>query len=370
MMISVIVPIYNEVDSIVPLHERVASVLNTIDKPWELLLVNDGSTDGSAAVLDKVAETDPHVKVIHLRRNFGQTAAMMAGIDYAAGEIVIPMDGDLQNDPADIPRLLTKLDEGYDVVSGWRKGRKDAKLTRNFPSWLANRMISLISGVHLHDYGCSLKAYHRNVIKDVKLYGEMHRFIPIYASWQGARVTEIPVKHHARRYGKSKYGLERTMKVILDLIVVKFLATFAQKPMYIFGGIGLLCLAMSFASGVAAVYLKIYNEISFVQTPLPLLVVMTAITGTMCILMGLLAELLTRTYHESQDKPIYSVRLARNVDAASVVPILPAARRSAPQRPKRTAQRTAPAPLGAAVGPTASGEKWDEESPAAEEHLP
>ena len=320
-MISVTVPIYNEIDSILPLHAAVSAVLNKLGREWELILVNDGSSDGSAPVLDQLAELDPNVKVVHLRRNFGQTAAMMAGIDYARGDIIIPMDGDLQNDPSDIPRLLDKLEEGYDVVSGWRKGRKDAKLSRNFPSWLANRMISLISGVHLHDYGCSLKAYRKSVIKDVKLYGEMHRFIPIYASWQGARVTEMPVKHHARQYGKSKYGLERTVKVILDLIVVKFLATFAQKPMYVFGGIGLMSFAISGISGIWALYLKFVSDVSFVQTPLPLLFVMTAITGAMCILMGLLAELMTRTYHESQDKAIYAVGSTRNVESGSVVPI-------------------------------------------------
>jgi glycosyltransferase involved in cell wall biosynthesis len=251
---------------------------------------------------------------------------MQAGIDFARGDIIIPMDGDLQNDPADIPRLLAKLDEGFDVVSGWRKGRKDAKLTRNLPSWFANRAISLISGVHLHDYGCSLKAYHKSVIKDVKLYGEMHRFIPIYASWEGARVTEIPVTHHARKFGKSKYGLERTMKVVLDLIVVKFLATFAQKPMYVFGGIGLMSFVVSGVSGLWALWLKFFGDTSFVQTPLPLLFVMAAITGAMCILMGLLAELMTRTYHESQDKPTYAVGKTRNFDAAAVVQISPSAR--------------------------------------------
>jgi glycosyltransferase involved in cell wall biosynthesis len=343
-MISVIVPIFNEIDSILPLYERVSLVLNGLGKPWELLLVNDGSTDGSAPVLDKVAETDLHVKVIHLRRNSGQTAAMMAGIDFARGEILIPMDGDLQNDPADIPRLLEKLDEGYDLVSGWRKGRKDAAITRNFPSWLANRLVSWISGVHLHDYGCSLKAYHRSVIKEVKLYGEMHRFIPIYASWQGARVTEIPVRHHARKYGKSKYGLERTVKVVLDLIVVKFLATFAQKPMYIFGGIGLGSLAISAVSGVWALYLKLFENLSFVQTPLPLLFVMTAITGAMCILMGLLAELLTRTYHESQDKPIYVVGSTQNIDGASIVQFATSGKLPRPKSGRTTDRGEAGAP--------------------------
>ena len=336
-MISVTVPIYNEADSIVPLYARVSNVLTQLARPWELILVNDGSTDGSGPILDKLAETDTNVKVIHLRRNFGQTAAMQAGIDFARGDIIIPMDGDLQNDPADIPRLLAKLDEGYDVVSGWRKGRKDAKLTRNLPSWFANQAISFISGVRLHDYGCSLKAYHKSVIKDVKLYGEMHRFIPIYASWQGARVTEIPVQHHARQFGKSKYGLERTLKVVLDLIVVKFLATFAQKPMYVFGGIGLASFGISLLSGIWALFLKFFEGVSFVQTPLPLLFVMTGITGAMCILMGLLAELLTRTWHESQDKQIYSVGVTRNVDSASVVAI-PSGRGNGAARRARTAE--------------------------------
>lgn len=330
-MISVTIPIFNEVENIVPLHQRVSLVLKGLGRPWELILINDGSTDGSGAVLDDIAAGDANVKVVHLRRNYGQTAAMMAGIDFARGDIIIPMDGDLQNDPMDIPRLLAKLDEGFDVVSGWRKERLDAKLTRTFPSWMANRLISVISGVHLHDYGCSLKAYHKSVIKDVKLYGEMHRFIPIYASWQGARVAEIPVIHHSRQFGKSKYGLERSLKVVLDLIVVKFLATFAQKPMYIFGGVGLLSLLVSFVSGAWALWLKFAHDVSFILTPLPLLFVLTAITGIMCILMGLLAELLTRTYFESQDKAIYAVGSVRNVDQAAVVAMLPASsRRSQP----------------------------------------
>jgi len=325
-MISVTVPVFNEVESIVPLYESVAIVLKSLGRPWELILIDDGSTDGTAAALDKVAAADTNVKVIHLRRNYGQTAAMMAGIDFARGDIIIPMDGDLQNDPMDIPRLLAKLDEGYDVVSGWRRARKDATLTRNLPSWLANRLISSISGVRLHDYGCSLKAYHKSVIKDIKLYGEMHRFIPIYASWQGARVAEIPVVHHSRQFGKSKYGLGRSIKVVLDLIVVKFLAKFAQKPMYVFGGFGLLSLLVSLISGVWALYLKFAHQISFILTPLPLLFVLTAITGVMCILMGLLAELLTRTYHEAQDKPIYLVRATKNIGDAAVVALTNAPR--------------------------------------------
>lgn len=310
--LSITVPVFNEVESVAILHRRVREVLEPLGCSWELVFVNDGSTDGSAAELDRIAVADERVKVVHLRRNSGQTAAMMAGFDYARGDIIIPMDGDLQNDPGDIPRFLEKLEEGYDVVSGWRRGRQDAKLSRNFPSWLANRLISGISGVHLHDYGCSLKAYRRHVLEDVKLYGEMHRFVPIYASWQGARVAEIPVTHHPRRFGHSKYGLERTGKVILDLIVVSFLAHYAQKPMYVFGSVGLASLAVSAITGVWALYLKFVENISFIQTPLPLLFVLTAMTGMMCILMGLLAELLTRTYHESQDKSVYSVAAVRN----------------------------------------------------------
>jgi len=310
--LSITVPVFDEVESVGILYRRVAESLDPLDCSWELVFVNDGSTDGSGEALDRLAALDERVKVVHLRRNSGQTAAMMAGFDYARGDIIIPMDADLQNDPADIPRFLQKLDEGYDVVSGWRRERQDAKLTRNLPSWFANRLISVISGVHLHDYGCSLKAYRRHVLEDVKLYGEMHRFVPIYASWQGARVTEIPVTHHPRRFGRSKYGLERTGKVVLDLIVVSFLAHYAQKPMYVFGSVGLASIVLSAITGVWALYLKFTENVSFIQTPLPLLFVLTAMTGVMCILMGLLAEILTRTYHESQDKSVYSVASVRN----------------------------------------------------------
>lgn len=276
-------------------------------------MVNDGSSDGSALILNEIAAADSSVKVIHFRRNYGQTAAMMAGFDFASGKIIIAMDADLQNDPEDIPRLVAKLEEGYDVCSGWRKNRQDDELRRNLPSRLANRLISWVSGVKLRDYGCSLKAYRKDVIKDVKLYGEMHRFIPIYASWHGARVTEIPVRHHARPYGKSHYGMERVFKVLLDLIVVKFLDRYAKKPIYIFGGFGLINFVISILAGLWAIYLKFVEGTSFILTPLPLLVVMTGITGAMCILMGLLAELSTRTWHESQAKPVYSVRETRNL---------------------------------------------------------
>jgi glycosyltransferase involved in cell wall biosynthesis len=312
-MISVIVPIYNEAESLPILYKRVTQVLRRLNCPWELILVNDGSTDQSQARLDEIASLDSAVKVVRFRRNSGQTAAMMAGVDYAEGSIIIPMDGDLQNDPKDIPRLLAKLDEGYDVVSGWRKDRKDNPIKRNLLSRLANRLISFISGVPLHDYGCSLKAYRKDVIKGVKLYGEMHRFIPIYASWFGARIAEIPVTHHPRQFGQSKYGMERVIKVIFDLIVVKFLSKYAQKPMYIFGSAGASSLLVSFLSGIWAVYLKLFEHTSFISTPLPLLVVMTAITGFMCILMGLLAELSIRTYYEAQDKSVYVVHETRNI---------------------------------------------------------
>lgn len=311
-MLSICVPIFNEEDSIPALYEKVKHVLYKLNREWEIILINDGSADNSAALLDHLAENDPRVKVIHFRRNYGQTAAMMAGIDYASGDVIIPLDADLQNDPEDIPLLLAKLDEGFDVCSGWRKNRKDNALRRNLPSRIANWMISKISGVHLHDYGCSLKAYKKEVIKGVKLYGEMHRFIPIYASWHGAKVTEIPVNHHPRLFGQSKYGLERVIKVVLDLAVVKFLDRYAQKPMYIFGGVGMLSLLLSGLAAAWALYLKFFENTSLVQTPLPLMFTFTALTGVICLLMGLLSELVMRTYHESQEKDVYLIKETRN----------------------------------------------------------
>ena len=318
-MISVTVPICNEAGNIKPLYRRIRSTMESVGEPWELILVNDGSTDGSEELLDAIALRDTAVKVIHLRRNFGQTAAMMAGFDHARGEIIIPMDGDLQNDPADIPAMLAKLEEGYDVCSGWRKDRKDNAMKRNLPSIMANRLISLVSGVRLHDFGCSLKAYRREVIEGVRLYGEMHRFLPIYVSWHGARIAEVPVRHFARTSGSSKYGLERVLKVLADLVVVKFLDRFQQKPMYIFGAVGLASLLVSFFSAVFAIYFKYFAipSRSFIETPMPLLCVITAMTGVMCILMGLLAEMIMRTFYESQNKSVYLIREARNLEAAS-----------------------------------------------------
>jgi glycosyltransferase involved in cell wall biosynthesis len=311
--VSVIAPVYNESESVATLYDRIRQTLNKEGLRWELVLVNDGSSDSSPAKLDELAANDSRVKVVHFRRNYGQTAAMMAGIDFASGEIIVAIDADLQNDPADIPRLLAKLRDGFDVCSGWRKERKDQALRRNLPSRIANRLISKVSGVKLHDYGCSLKAYRKEVVKGVKLYGEMHRFIPIYASWHGARVTEIPVNHNPRIHGKSNYGLERVFKVMLDLLVVKFLFRYAQKPIYVFGGIGLASLALSGLLATYAVYLKIFEGQSFIRTPVPLLVVFTAMTGIVCILMGLLAEILMRTWHESQNKTVYELRDTRNI---------------------------------------------------------
>lgn len=318
MTISVTIPVYNEAGNLRRLHDQLVPVLDGLRQPWEVVFVNDGSTDGSAAVLDELAAADPRLKVIHFRRNAGQTAAMMAGFEHARGDIIVPMDADLQNDPQDIPRLLEKLDEGFDVCSGWRKDRQDHALRRTLPSRVANWLISRVSGVRLHDYGCSLKAYRRDVIKGVRLYGEMHRFIPIYASWLGAQVTEVPVRHHPRTSGTSSYGLERIFKVLMDLMVVKFLDRYAQKPIYVFGGFGLLNFAVSLVAGLWAVYLKFWTGVSFIQTPLPLLVVMSAITGVMCVLLGLVAEMVTRNWHESRDKQTYIVGATRNLEGGSM----------------------------------------------------
>lgn len=314
--LSIVVPIFDEKENIAPLYDKVREAMDALGFPWELVLVDDGSRDGSSELLDKVAEKDSRVTVVHFTRNYGQTAAMMAGMDHARGDIIVPMDGDLQNDPADIARLLAKLDEGYDVVSGWRKDRQDHAIKRNLPSRLANGLISRVSGVHLHDYGCSLKAYRREALDGVKLYGEMHRFVPIYAAWNGARVTEIPVTHHPRLHGESKYGLERVVKVVLDLIVVKFLFRYSGKPIYVFGGFGLLSIFLGALAGVWAIALKLFWDTSFIRTPLPLLCVFLGAVGVLSILMGLLAEMLNRTYHESQAKPVYKVaRITRSAAA-------------------------------------------------------
>ena len=306
--VSIFLPVYNEEPNLMPLHAKLDEALKALDRSAEIVYVDDGSTDGSLKILRQIAEVDARVRVVALRRNYGQTAAMAAGIDAASGKVLIPMDADLQNDPADIIRLLEKLDEGYDVVSGWRKNRKDKMITRKIPSMLANRLISWIGGVPLHDYGCSLKAYRRESLQDVRLYGEMHRFIPIYASWDGARVTEIPVEHHPRTMGKSKYGLSRTLKVVYDLMTIKFMASYQTKPIYVFGSFGMLAFLISLLAGLYAVFLKIFHKADFVQTPLPVLTIVLFAVGVQFLLMGLLAEMLVRTYHESQAKSIYAVR--------------------------------------------------------------
>ena len=305
--LSVVIPVYNEEQNVAPLLEELFAELDKLGRSFEVICVDDGSRDRTYAELAAWAGRDTRLRIIKFRRNFGQTAAMSAGIEAARGEVIVPMDGDLQNDPADIGQLLAELDRGHDVVSGWRKNRKDKEFGRKLPSRIANRLISGISGVRLHDYGCSLKAYRRDVLQGVKLYGEMHRFIPIYASWQGARVTEMVVNHRARNAGVSKYGLSRTLKVVLDLMVVKFLASYSTKPIYLFGGFGLFSWLLAGGSATWAVYYKLAGLKDFVETPLPLLSVMFTLVGALSLLMGLLAELQVRTYYESQDKRPYLV---------------------------------------------------------------
>lgn len=310
--LSVVIPLYNEEDNVAPLCEALLAALVPIPHSFEIILVNDGSRDGTEARLVEAAKRDPRIRVLNFRSNKGQTAAMMAGMDYAVGKVIVPMDGDLQNDPKDIVRLLEKLDEGYEVVSGWRRDRQDNFMIRTLPSKAANWLISKVGGVKLHDYGCSLKAYRREVLQGFRLYGEMHRFIPIYAAAQGARVTEIPVTHHARKFGQSKYGLNRTVKVLLDLLVVKFLTKYRTKPIYLFGQAGVGLLILAFFAGIWALYLKFFEDTSFVQTPLPLLVSLCVIAGLMCLLMGLLAELIMRVYYESQGKADYRIKSVLN----------------------------------------------------------
>jgi dolichol-phosphate mannosyltransferase len=314
--LSVIVPVYNEAPNIPILIERLIPVLESLGWPFEVIAVDDGSTDRSLDELRRAAGARPEFKVLALARNYGQTAAMMAALDYASGEIIIPIDADLQNDPADIPMLLAKLEEGYDVVSGWRKDRKDLAIKRKLLSRIANAIISWTSGVRLHDYGCSLKAYRRSVIGRVRLYGEMHRFVPIYASWYGARITEVVVRHHPRAHGSSHYGLERVLKVLLDLVVVRFLDRYLAKPIYVFGGFGLLWFAVSFTTLIYVLYLKFFENLSMIQTPLPTLVAMAFMMGVMSILVGLLAEIVVRIYFEAQSRSSYHIRETVNLDAS------------------------------------------------------
>jgi glycosyltransferase involved in cell wall biosynthesis len=315
MKLSLIVPVFNEEQNLPLLFEAVERTMNALPHSWELVFVDDGSNDGSLAMMKRLAQQHPEqVRVVVLRRNYGQTAAIVAGIDHAQGEILILLDADLQNDPADIPLLLAKLDEGYDLVSGWRKERKDTFFTRTLPSRMANALISYVSGVRLHDYGCTLKAYRREVLSGFRLYGEMHRFIPVFAASVGARITEIVVNHHPRKFGKTKYGLERTVKVILDLFTVKFLVSYSNKPIYVFGGMGML---LGVGSVVMMTYLfirRMMQSVSVLGSPLFQLAVMFLILGFQSFLMGLIAELQVRTYHESQRKPTYTLREVVNLD--------------------------------------------------------
>jgi len=307
--LSVVIPVKNEVDSLPDLYRELRETLDRYGRPWEIVFVEDGSSDESFQMLAGLHSDDPRVRVIRFRKNFGQTAAFGAGFAYARGRYIVTSDGDLQNDPRDIPAMVGRLEEGgFDIVCGWRKARKDPFFSRRLPSILANRLISAATGVHLHDYGCSLKVFRAEVVKPLKLYGEMHRFLPAIASWMGVTIDEVVVNHRARRHGKSKYGISRTFRVILDLMTVKFLLSYSTRPLQIFGGIGLL---MGLAGAVISAwlaYLRLFGNQSISNRPLLLFGILLIFTGVQLVTLGLLAELQARTYHESQDKPVYAIR--------------------------------------------------------------
>jgi len=307
MEISLAIPIHNEQENIESLYTDLIAVLEPIGSDFEIIFINDGSDDESARTIDSLAEQDRRVKAVHLLRNYGQSSAMMAGFDHASGDIIIAMDGDNQNDPADIPRLLNKIDEGFTVVSGWRKDRKDALLSKIIPSKIANWLISKITGVKLHDYGCSLKAYRKDVLKDVRLYGEMHRFIPVFTAWKGAKVIEIAVSHRPRRFGASHYGFSRITSVLLDIVLVRFFDRHLQHPIHLFGGFGIINLLLAFISFVIMFYYKFWGGKTFIETPLPTLVVLFFLIGAVSTMMGILAEIVMRTYYESQEKRPYLI---------------------------------------------------------------
>lgn len=307
--ISLVIPVYNEKENLEELYQKIKKMAEDFNHTYEAIFVNDGSTDGSLNVLKKISDNNPNLKIIDFRKNFGQTAALAAGIDNAKGEIIIPMDADLENDPADIPKLISKINEGYNVVSGWRRNRwKNKFFTRRLTSLSANWLISYVTKVKLHDYGCTLKAYRKEIIKEVGLYGEMHRFIPALASWQGAKVTEVEVNYQPRIHGKSNYGLNRTFKVLLDLMTIKFLSGYSTKPIHFFGGAGFISIIIGFLSGLLAVYYKVTRQKDFISTPLPVLTALFLIVGVLFILIGLLAEMLMRVYHETQHRPIYAIK--------------------------------------------------------------
>ena len=305
-MISIIIPVYNEATNLDILSKKIVSSLKKYN--FEIIFINDGSTDESLNILRRIVKNNNNFSCINFKRNYGQTAALQAGFDYAAGNIIVAMDADLQNDPKDIPKLLKKINEGYDVVSGWRKNRKDNNLSRILPSKIANYLISVISGVKLHDYGCTLKAYKKEVIKDVKLYGEMHRFIPIYACWEGAKVFEIEVQHNKRYSGKSKYGISRVPKVILDLMVVKFFEKLISRPIHLFGKLGFIFITLGLLFALYAVWLKVFKDISFILTPLPILTMFFLLSGILCILLGIVAEIQSRIYFQTTNNKSYLVR--------------------------------------------------------------
>ena len=308
MHLSIVIPLYNEEENVEPLYAQLKAALEGAGREYEIIIVDDGSTDGSFDALKRLHEGEERLKVIRFRRNFGQTAAFAAGFDRSQGEVVITLDADLQNDPADIPLLLEKIEEGYDVVSGWRLHRQDPFLTRRLPSMIANWLISQVTGVHLHDYGCSLKAYRREVVKNVQLYGELHRFIPAIANWMGVSVAEVPVRHYARRFGKSKYGLSRTARVLLDLLTVRFLLSYSTRPIHIFGGLGLISFVVGIGLGGYLSFVKFALGQKIGDRPLLLLAILLMVLGVQLISMGLLGELVVRTYYETLDKPIYAVR--------------------------------------------------------------
>ena len=313
MDLSIVVPVYNEEDNVEKLAEEIRSVMQSIKKSYEIFYVDDGSSDGSFEILKKIALSDGHVRLIRFRRNFGQTAALACGAEHACGTVVIFLDADRQNDPADIPKLLQKMDEGFDVVSGWRYKRQDDALTRILPSIIANKIISYVTGVHLHDYGCTLKAYRRDVLKNVRLYGEMHRFIPVYAKLVGASITEIKVNHRPRTAGVTKYGLTRTFKVILDLFTAKLLTSYLTRPIHFFGGLGFGLCGLGILCGLETLVVKHFYGYFVHTNPFILLAIFLFQLGVLFILTGLLAELVIRTYHESSGKPVYFVAEKVNV---------------------------------------------------------
>ncbi len=306
--LSIILPVYNEADNLRPLHKEVETVLDAMDVTYEIIYVDDGSRDNSRSIMAAIAQESPHTKVIYLRRNFGQTAAIQAGIDLATGAIITLMDSDMQNDPADIPRMKARMDEGFDLVSGWRKNRKDRMLTRRVPSMMANGLISQVTNVRLHDYGCTLKMYRREVLDHVRLYGEMHRFIPVLAYAVGARIDEMVVNHRPRIHGKSKYGLWRTAKVVLDLMTVTFLTRFNTRPMYIFGGFGFIFGGLGILSLIWMILHTLITGNRLISTPLPIFTAVFIVAGVQFILLGLIIEMLMRTYYESQHKGPYAIK--------------------------------------------------------------